>query len=268
MLVNLPLAVQPLIAAYLVALEPLQARFYGIYIYGSLALDAFDEHKSDIDVVALTHGELSAPELAQLAAIHSQLGQKQPLGKRFEVTYLPLANLGKYNTEIAPYPHFADGKFALATYGDLNAVTWWLIKHKGICLFGVAKENLELNVEWADVLATMRYNLEVYWAGKAKKPHLFLTDYWVEFAVTTLCRILTTIQVEEGEIISKSVALKRWRNRLPPRFQLLIDETQRFRHHPDTPSLYRFRLKRMFDTLAFINYVREQGRTFTAEARR
>ena len=33
-----------------------------------------------------------------------------------------------------------------------------------------------------------------------KRPYLFLFDYWVVSAVSTLCRILTTI--EEGEIIS------------------------------------------------------------------
>lgn len=91
----------------------------------------------------------------------------------------------------------------------------------------------------------------------AKSPVLFLSDYWVMMAVTTLCRILTTL--EEGEIIAKSPALKRWRGRLPIRWHPLIDEAWRIRHHLQTPSLYSSLYKRMKETLAFIEYVRERG---------
>ena len=69
--------------------------------------------------------------------------------------------------------------------------------------------------------------------------------------------MLTTI--EEGEIVTCSVALKRWRKRFPARWGPLIDEAWRIRHHLDSPSLYRSRFKRMREVLAFIEYVRERG---------
>ena len=69
--------------------------------------------------------------------------------------------------------------------------------------------------------------------------------------------MLTTI--EEGEIITKSVALKRWRDRLPARWRPLIDEAWRIRYHLDSPSLYRWRPKRAIEILAFMKYVRERG---------
>lgn len=48
-----PIVIQPLIGAYLDAIEPLQANFYGIYIYGSIALRAYEELASDsIDPVS------------------------------------------------------------------------------------------------------------------------------------------------------------------------------------------------------------------------
>jgi hypothetical protein len=103
----------------------------------------------------------------------------------------------------------------------------------------------------------MRDNLDGYWASNAKRPYRFLLDGWIEFSVSTLCRILTTI--EEEEIITKSAALKRWRNRLPTRWSLLIDEAWRIRHHLPIRSLYRSRFKRMREVLAFIEYVRERG---------
>jgi predicted nucleotidyltransferase len=61
----IPSPIQPLIDAYLQALEPLRSHFYSIYIFGSIAFGAFEEPESDIDLVALTHREWTTPELAQ-----------------------------------------------------------------------------------------------------------------------------------------------------------------------------------------------------------
>jgi predicted nucleotidyltransferase len=83
----IPISIQPLIDAYLHALEPLHTHFYGIYIYGSIALGAFEELASDIDIIALTQGEWSSLELKQLEALHRQLIKVYPLGKRLEVFY-------------------------------------------------------------------------------------------------------------------------------------------------------------------------------------
>ncbi len=253
----IPTPIQPLIDAYLHALEPLRSHFHGIYIFGSIALGAFEELESDIDIVALTQGEWITPELAQLKALHTQLIRTHQLAKRLEVLYIPLHDLGKRNREIAPYPIIQFGKFSPAGYGDLNYVTWWTVKNKSIRLLGPERSTLPFEVAWQDVLETMRDNLDGYWASKAKRPYLFLLDGWIVIAVATLCRILTTI--EEEEIITKSVALKCWRGRLPARWCPLIDEAWRIRHHLCAPSLYRSRLKRMREVLAFIEYVRERG---------
>jgi len=80
------------------------------------------------------------------------------------------------------------------------------------------------------------------------------------YLVATLCRILTTI--EEGEIISKSASLIRWRDRLPTRWHTLIDEAWRIRQHLNTPSMYRSRNERKRETLAFIEYVRTRQMDF------
>jgi hypothetical protein len=253
----IPPSIHPLIDAYLHALEPLRSHFYGIYIFGSIALGAFEVLASDIDIVALTQGEWTTPELAQLKALHTQLIHTHQLGKRLEVLYIPLRNLGKRDREIAPYPTIQYGKFSPAGYADLNYVTWWTVKHKGIRLLGPERSTLPFEVAWEDVLGTMRDNLNGFWAIPTERPYLFLLDGWIVIAVATLCCMLTTI--EEEEIVTKSVALKRWRDRLPARWCPLIDEAWRIRHHLRTPSLYRSRLKRMREVLAFIQYVRERS---------
>jgi predicted nucleotidyltransferase len=258
---RLPRTLQPLITTYLEEVKLLDYKFYGIYIYGSIALGAFRETDSDIDIVALTLGEWTADELNRLENVHRQLAKKDPLARRLEIIYLPHHALEKQSEQIPPYPRFRDGKFLPASHGDFNAVTAWLIKHKGIHLAGPEPGRLRLVVTWEDVLQAMDYNLNHYWANKARKqPYLFVSDYWVNFGVTTLCRILTTL--EDGEIIGKDAALARWRDRLPARFQPLIDETCRLRGQLQISSPYRFRFKRVLDTWAFINYVRERTKPY------
>ena len=68
-------------------------------------------------------------------------------------------------------------------------------------------EKLNIEVEWKNVQKEMDYNINHYWKAKVKKPYLFLTDEWVEFTVSTLARILVTL--EEKEIVSKAEGLKR-----------------------------------------------------------
>jgi hypothetical protein len=305
----IPSPIQTLIDTYLQALEPLRYRFYGMYISGSIAFGAFEELESDIDIVALTHGECSTPELAQLNVLHAELIGTHQFAKRLEVLYIPLQSLGMRNAEIAPYPTVKHGEFSPAGYGDLNSITWWTVKNNGIRLLGPERSTLPLDVTWQNVLETMRDTLDGFWVSKARRPHrllrdtgqlhlhagkkpgrlrkteqllnvrsrdmlskaleqvdalvllrdalVLLRDDWCVFAVATHCRMLTTI--EEGEIIPKSVALKRWRDCLPARWRPLIDEAWRIRHHLGGSSLYRSRLKRAREVLAFIKYIRKRG---------
>jgi hypothetical protein len=195
----IPVSIQPLIDVYLRVLEPLRVHFYGIYISGSIALGAFEELESDIDFIALTQGEWSSLEHKQLKALHTHLIKAYPLGKRLEVCYVPLRYLGvvhpdKQKGAIAPYPAAHDGRFSPATHAGLNAVTWWIVQHKGLRLLGPERSDLPLEVAWKDVFSTMRFNLDVYFARQAKRPYIYLHGAAVEFAVTNLCRILTTFQ--------------------------------------------------------------------------
>ena len=123
----IPTPIQPLIDAYLHAFEPLRSHFYGIYIFGSIAFGAFEERESDIDIIALTHGGWTTPELAQLNALHTQLIGTHQLARRLEVLYIPFRDLGKHDREIAPYPTILHGEFSPAGYADLNYVTWWTV---------------------------------------------------------------------------------------------------------------------------------------------
>jgi predicted nucleotidyltransferase len=253
---EVPVSLRSLLHAYIRALEPWSAHFSGIYIHGSIALKAFEEPESDIDIVALTHGEWTPDELMQFVSRHKQLLQQEAGSSRLDVAYIPFQE--EKNDKMSLSAIFRDSKFAVSvTPSHMDATMRWIIKRQGIRLLGPQPSTLPFEVTWKDVLRAMQFNLDGYWAGKAKRPYLFWFDYWVMTATTTLCRILTAI--EEGEIIAKSPALLRWRDRFPPRWQILLDEAWNIRHHLDKPILYSNRIQRMRETLAFITYVRTRG---------
>jgi predicted nucleotidyltransferase len=80
--IAIPATIQPLIDAYLHALEPLHSHFYGIYIFGSIAQGACEELASDIDVIALTQGEWLPSELKRLKTLHTNLIKTYSSDKR------------------------------------------------------------------------------------------------------------------------------------------------------------------------------------------
>src|SRR5206468_4294529 len=59
----------------------------------------------------------------------------------------------------------------------------------------------------------MDFNLNAYWARKCARSYLFLFDVMVDFGVTTLPRILWTL--ETGEIISKPQGVRLVLERYP-----------------------------------------------------
>ena len=67
------LSIQPLIDAYLRALEPWRSHSHGIYLSGSIAMGASEELASDIDLLALMQSQWSSLELKQLQTLHTHL---------------------------------------------------------------------------------------------------------------------------------------------------------------------------------------------------
>lgn len=135
------------------------------------------------------------------------------------------------------------------------------MKHHGIALLGPQSQELPFAVPWEEVLVDMEYNLNTYWAGNyvrlGAKNDAVLDDYFVLFTVSTLCRILST--VEDRGIPTKLQALLVWRDRLPERYHRVMDETLRIRQHSGDPSLYSSPAGLREDMLAFMKYTIGRG---------
>ena len=254
---QLPAAVRHLLHQYLVAVGESRVPVTGVYLYGSLCLGGFDPRSSDIDLLVLTPRVLSAREIDELRGLHASLGTVAPLAHSLEIAYLPLPYAMPGQTSDIAYPVVRDGRFHTAATGDVNAVSWWQIHHLGLVLHGPPPASLALPASWDAVEVAMHDNLVNYWPARAAEPGRFLDEYWVQFAVTTLCRILTTI--EEQRMETKDEAVERWALNLPPRWHRLLRETQRIRHVPGRLSLYSAPEARARDVHAFLAYVQQRS---------
>ncbi|WP_080013107.1 nucleotidyltransferase domain-containing protein [Bacillus cereus] len=226
----LPEEVKQLMGQYIAELKEifLDEKIVGVYVYGSIALGAFHIETSDVDFVTVISDSVNEAEKQQLVELHKKL-KSSTLGKRMDGMYIPLADLGKYNDEMNEYVYCAEGKAGIG-YWDINAVTWWTLKNEGITVTGKEAENLPFQIQWDDVVNTMKYNVEHYWIEKAKRPHLFFIEEWVESAVVTMGRILYTL--DHKTIVSKDRGFQYLLERSAKEWEPLLKEVERMRHNP------------------------------------
>ncbi|PFJ09120.1 nucleotidyltransferase [Bacillus cereus] len=222
--------VKQLMKQYIVGLKEifLEEKIVGVYVYGSIALGAFHIETSDVDFVAVIHDCVNEVEKQRIIELHNKLS-KSNLGKRMDGMYIPLADLGKYNDEMNEYVYCANGKADIGHW-DINAVTWWTLKKQGITVIGKEAEDLPFQIQWDDVVNTMKYNVEHYWSEKAERPYLFFIEEWVEFAVVTMGRILYTL--ENKTIDSKDRGLQYLLERSVKEWEPLLKEVERIRNNP------------------------------------
>lgn len=95
----------------------------GVYIYGSTAIGAFEQEKSDIDLIVLLKRTANKKEIEILDDIHVQLTNEN-LGARMDGMYILKADIGKTNNVLAPYPYYSDGSLEVGHW-DINHITWW-----------------------------------------------------------------------------------------------------------------------------------------------
>jgi hypothetical protein len=253
---NVPASIYPLLNEYRKQLTYLYGeKIVGIYVYNSIALGAYEEDKSDIDLLIIIKKEFQEEEREQLRVLHQQLGKKYKLAKRMEGMYIKQRDIGKVNETIEPYLFFTGTKLHKKGHYDLNFVTWHTLQHHGLILHGSPIHHLYIQVTDEQLLSTMTYNLQTYWGNKAKKKLIFLFDEWVESAVLTLCRIMYTI--DKKKVTSKLDAAIYTEQHVEVAFQLLIQEAIRIRTNDSAPSYYASKIQRAKEVRRFIMYVIE-----------
>lgn len=259
MTATVPEVVKPLLDEYLALLEEkLPGLVGGFYLQGSLALDAFNVRLSDIDFIAFLNRDWTTRDLAELKAIHDTLHQKYRCWP-IEGLFLEWPSQTDPEMVVLPYLNQHIGKITLDSFFELNDVTWWLLKNKGITLKGPEAQSLGYTVDWQALLAGMHHNQNTYWANYTRKPDRIarlLSDWGIEWAVLGSLRQLYTFR--ENDITSKSGAGRYALKNLPPKWHPIVQEALNLREQPGAPSLYRSKILRAFQAVRFLRFVRKE----------
>ena len=252
---EIPPAVQRVLDDYIALVhETLPGLLDGMYLHGSLALGAFDPKLSDIDFISVVSRRCSAADVDSLRAIHETLRQRYPQ-VHLEGSYLQWCDLGHFEDTIPPHPHIHDGVLHASGYHDINAVTWWVLKHHGIAVAGPPAEQLDIQVDWDDLIARMRHNMNTYWASFTTNPRRMawlLTDYGVQWAVLGVLRQFYTLR--ERAITSKIGAGIYGLEHMPWQWHRLIQEAIDIRAGA-TASSYRSRIIRAVAAYRFLRLI-------------
>ena len=226
----------------------------GLYLHGSLALDAFNPGLSDIDFISITSRRCTRADIDTLRVVHDTLAQRHPHAQ-LEGSYLQWPDIGQFEDTIAPHPHIHDGVLHPSGYHDINAVTWWILKHRGIAVCGPPPDQLGIEVDWDDLIAKMHHNMNTYWARFTTDPRRIawlLDDYGIQWTVLGVLRQFYTFR--EGAITSKEGAGNYGLAHTPRQWHRLIREAINIRAGISASS-YRSRIVRAIAARAFLQLI-------------
>lgn len=252
---RLPDLLSPLLLEYTRQLEQNgPGLINAFYLVGSIALDAFNPRYSDIDFVAVLTRRASPGDQQKLLEIHRFIERQYPLWK-MEGDYFQPSDLGRLDDEVGPFLKYHDGKLERRQRYSLGSVTWWILKTKGIALFGSPPQELAITVDMDRLLQGQLENLNSYWAYWTKRPVRWaslLSDWGVQWTVLGVLRQFYTLR-EQG-IISKTEAGKYALGCLPERWQPIIVEAIALRESPRR-SQYGLRITRAAETYGLLQYI-------------
>jgi len=211
-------------------------RLLGVYLHGSLAGGGFDQD-SDVDVVAVTEGDLSADDFAELDALHQQLSARDtPWAEELEVSYIPRDALRRYDPARARHPHI-DRDPGERLHWMFHDRDWVIQRHtlrqQGITLMGPPPQQWVDPVSPDDLRGAARAMLNGWIAKLLHDPSEMRDRGWQSFVVLTLCRILHTLHT--GTVVSKAESARWAEASAAPQWASLIEEAWIGRRNPRWP---------------------------------
>jgi hypothetical protein len=168
----LPAAVERPVSAYLrLADRLLPGRVAGLYVIGSTALGAFQDGRSDIDLVVVLDGR-HPDDTARLCALHRRRGiatgldavrrGNSPLSGTCNAVVVRRADLTRPAHEIVPVTSAA-GRHCWPGRAPVAAVDWTVLAQCGIAVRGPDPAELGLDPEPDRLRAWNHENLDAYW---------------------------------------------------------------------------------------------------------
>jgi hypothetical protein len=171
----------------------------GLYLYGSLVMGDFDLEISDIDLLAAVAANISEPEFARLHKMHDGFAAENPAWyDRIEVAYVSVTALKTYRTQTSPIAAISPGEpFHIKEAGADWLVNWWVVRERGIALYGPPISELIDPISKVEFLHSVQEHALMWplWVHDMQEPKA------QAYAILTMCRALYAL--EHGEQSSK-----------------------------------------------------------------
>lgn len=195
----------------------------GAYLFGSLAIGAFNVH-SDIDAVIVCQHALQDAQIARLAALHEQIAAlPNRWATEIEASYLPSKAFRRHDPLHCIHPHIDRGR------GELLVARWrhdedWIIQRHvlyehGVVLYGPDVRTLLDPVSRHELREAVIALMRTWWlpmlADSARLAHMGYQAY----AALTMCRMARTLEL--GDVVSKLAAAV-WMQAQQPQFNDLL----------------------------------------------
>lgn len=218
----------------------------GVYLHGSLALDDFNPARSDIDFVAATRRRLASEKLAELAEMHRAIAAGgNPWAQRLEGSYIPARPLRRHDPADADFPALrCDGSFDVDTHGSDWIIQRWVLRERGVCLFGPPPVTLVDPVSAQDLHQAAAGILREWWQPMLTHHYRLPEREYQAYAVLTMCRSLYTLEI--NAVASKTAAAQWALTHLASRWHGLIERALAYPHGEQADAFEQ--------TLEFIGY--------------
>ena len=258
---NIPQPIQAILHHYIsVFQKQIPETLEGLYIHGSIALEAYIPESSDIDFIAVINRQLTEAEIKKLAKIHKEIAD---MYKRtgMDGSYLLWEDMTEKNGVIKKRLYTNDGKLK---WGEeaANPITWWILKNKGITILGPEVTEFDMGVDEQTLADYCLSNMNSYWFNRINRNKKFkriawlipnkVVDWEAQWSVSGMLRQYYTLS--ENSIISKVAACEYALHHLPKRWHNIINEAITIRTG-ENQRYYKSKKERINQTIEFMQFI-------------
>jgi hypothetical protein len=245
--------------------ELLPETIKGLYIHGSLALNAYVEDSSDIDFITITKRRLNEDDSGALSSIHTTIANKYEKPE-MDGVYILREDLGKLyiksNDFNYKYPYFNSGNVNFGDYFNFNPITWWLFKTKGINILGPEPNDYQIDIHPNQLFSYVLENMNTYWKFRIESMENSIQDliisptdkidFEIEWTVLGLLRQFFTLK--EYDIVSKMDSGEYGLLNVPEEWHIIIKEAIHIRKGVKSKA-FNSDEERINATIAFSKYL-------------
>lgn len=208
--------------------QVLDTRLVGLYLYGSLVTGDYLQDVSDVDLLAATTTDIDDDTFARLQGMHLDVVTDHPAwDNRIEIAYLSVAALRTFRTRQSVMAVISPGEpFHSRAAGKEWLINWWLVRERGVTLYGPDPKTLIEPISRQEFLDTVREHTQ-HWREWVRDSQ---SRKGQAYARLTLCRALYA--AVHGEQASKRRAARWVQDRFPEQARL-IEEALEWREAED-----------------------------------